>query len=229
MRRRIRLQQSPDAAGGPPTLLVHFSVPLDTRRGRGQFGELVEFCHAEIGDHGAIGWLSRDRLAVLVPWVESRSITELFQQLSRRWQIEARAELLGSLDEALPELAPPLAAAASRWRGCKPMISGAGRAQHRVGLSKRTLDVILAVVGLVLLSPLFLLVALTIKITSPGPVLSVVQRRGQRGRRCRIYRFRARVCEPPARTLTPVGGVLRETRLEQLPQLWNVLRGDLSL
>jgi hypothetical protein len=220
-----------DVVCGPPTLLLHFSVPLHTRRGRRQFGKLLEFCQAGVGADGAIGWLSCDRLALLVPMVDSRSVSELMQQLSTRWQIDACAERLGWMDEddSSPELVVRLAAAATRWRDLKPVEGSPALAQRRDGLRKRTLDVTLAALGLVLLSPIFLLVALTIKVTSPGPILSVVQRRGRGGRPCRIYRFRARDSEPLAKSLTPVGGVLRETRLEQLPQLWNVFRGDLSL
>jgi lipopolysaccharide/colanic/teichoic acid biosynthesis glycosyltransferase len=83
-----------------------------------------------------------------------------------------------------------------------------------------------AAAALLLLSPLILLLALTVKITSPGPVFLSDQRLGRGGRTCRVYRFRAGVSERESASLTPVGEFLRETRLEQLPQLWNVLRGD---
>ena len=101
---------------------------------------------------------------------------------------------------------------------------------------KRAFDV---VVGLALLVPLALpmaLIALAIKATSPGPVLFVQQRNGQNKRRFRMYKFRStRIAAQPEpgqdqeALVTPVGRLLRRSRLDELPQLWNVLRGDMSI
>jgi exopolysaccharide biosynthesis polyprenyl glycosylphosphotransferase len=114
---------------------------------------------------------------------------------------------------------------------------------------KRTFDMVLAALSIVVLSPLFLLVALLIKLTSRGPVLYRQTRCGLGGRRFTLYKFRSmidgaesmragiahlnevdgpvfKIAEDPR--CTPVGRWLRRVSLDELPQLWNVMRGDMS-
>jgi exopolysaccharide biosynthesis polyprenyl glycosylphosphotransferase len=115
---------------------------------------------------------------------------------------------------------------------------------------KRALDVLGAVAGLLLLSPIFLLVAIAVKATSAGPVFFSQERFGYRRRRFRIWKFRTMVRNAPELwaaleprneavgpifkikddpRITPIGRVLRRTSIDELPQLWNVLRGEMSL
>jgi Undecaprenyl-phosphate glucose phosphotransferase len=106
-------------------------------------------------------------------------------------------------------------------------------------LLKRTLDIFGATVGLVLLSPLLLLVALVVKLDSPGLALFTQTRNGFNGRGFRIFKFRTMyVAEdgPQIRQatrgdlrVTRFGRVLRRTNIDELPQLLNVLIGDMSL
>jgi len=112
-------------------------------------------------------------------------------------------------------------------------------AAHRVtdALGKRVLDVAVAVVLLGLTAPLFVAVALTIKLDSAGPVFYRCRRVGFRGREIAMLKFRKMKdgVTGPALTvaeddrLTRVGRVLARTKLDELPQLWNVLRGQMSL
>jgi lipopolysaccharide/colanic/teichoic acid biosynthesis glycosyltransferase len=104
---------------------------------------------------------------------------------------------------------------------------------------KRTFDVAAAATGLLLLSPLFLLIAVLIKLDSRGTVFFRQERIGRGFRPFEILKFRTMVSEAPAlggeltvgndRRITRVGRVLRSTKVDELPPLLNVLRGDMSI
>jgi len=101
------------------------------------------------------------------------------------------------------------------------------------------MDILGAGVGLILLSPLFLAVAIAIKLDSPGPVFYRTERVGKDGKLFRVYKFRSMVADAhkrgPAITtsgdsrITRVGRFLRGTKIDELPQLINVLFGDMGL
>jgi exopolysaccharide biosynthesis polyprenyl glycosylphosphotransferase len=115
------------------------------------------------------------------------------------------------------------------------------RARESVRLTlKRALDVTAAGTALLFFAPLFLAIAVAIKWTSPGPVLFSQPRYGYRNRRFRIYKFRTMYTHLGDRSgtrqatkgdsrVTPVGRFLRNSSLDELPQLLNVIRGDMSL
>jgi exopolysaccharide biosynthesis polyprenyl glycosylphosphotransferase len=97
-----------------------------------------------------------------------------------------------------------------------------------------------ATIGLVLAAPIMMIVALAVRLTSPGPVLYRQQRVGQHGRVFTLLKFRSMRQDAEAGTgavwatkndsrVTPIGLFLRRTRLDEVPQLLNVLRGDMSL
>jgi len=99
---------------------------------------------------------------------------------------------------------------------------------------------ILAVVGLVVLSPVMILVFVAVKLTSPGPALYKQKRVGLNGRHFFLYKFRSMYIDAEARTgpvwaskndprITPLGKWLRKLRLDELPQFFNVIRGDMAL
>jgi exopolysaccharide biosynthesis polyprenyl glycosylphosphotransferase len=102
---------------------------------------------------------------------------------------------------------------------------------------KRVFDVVLASLALLLSAPLLAVIAVAVRLTSPGPVLYRQRRIGQEGREFELLKFRSMVTEhdganswtATARHQTVVGGWLRRASLDELPQLWNVIRGDMSL
>lgn len=105
---------------------------------------------------------------------------------------------------------------------------------------KRPIDLILAVTGLILLLPLLLAIAVLIKLDSKGPVLFKQKRVGKGKRTFYIYKFRTmRIDSPkdtpthmlknPEKWITRVGKVLRKTSLDELPQILNIIKGDMSI
>ncbi|HKC19068.1 MAG TPA: sugar transferase [Candidatus Dormibacteraeota bacterium] len=116
--------------------------------------------------------------------------------------------------------------------------------------SKRVLDVALAVIGLVATLPLWIAIVVAIRLDSPGTAIFVQDRVGLRGRRFRFYKFRSMYTDAETRLeelrtsneasgpvfkmrsdprITRVGALLRRTSLDELPQLINVLKGDMSM
>jgi exopolysaccharide biosynthesis polyprenyl glycosylphosphotransferase len=104
---------------------------------------------------------------------------------------------------------------------------------------KRVIDVVMAVLGLVLLSPLFLYTAIRVRLSSPGPVIYSQQRIGYKNKPFVIYKFRS-MYHPAEKNgpqlssvqdprITAWGRVMRKWRLDELPQLWNILVGEMSL
>ena len=106
------------------------------------------------------------------------------------------------------------------------------------GFIKRILDLIVAILGLVLFAPVMAVAALCLKLSLRGePVLFVQQRAGLHGRPFAMVKFRSMSSQrgadgellPDAQRLTPIGRFLRKTSIDELPELWNVLRGDMSI
>jgi exopolysaccharide biosynthesis polyprenyl glycosylphosphotransferase len=138
------------------------------------------------------------------------------------------------------------------WRRGAPLmaLSRPGLRARQL-LLKRTLDVIASGLGLVLLAPLFTLVALAVRISGPGPILFRQERVGLGGKTFRIAKFRSMVHDAESRRsdltgvslytdlrlfkvkndprVTALGRFLRRTSIDELPQLWNVFVGDMSL
>lgn len=114
------------------------------------------------------------------------------------------------------------------------------RIEPSSSIAKRAFDIVAAGGALLFFAPLLLAIAVAVKATSPGPVLFFQYRYGYRNRRFRIYKFRTmrtdagdvrgvkQTVEADAR-VTPIGRILRKTSLDEIPQLINVLRGDMSL
>jgi lipopolysaccharide/colanic/teichoic acid biosynthesis glycosyltransferase len=105
-------------------------------------------------------------------------------------------------------------------------------------MSKRTFDLVAASIGLLLLAPLFIMLALWVRLDSPGPVFYRQQRVGRGGMLFRIFKFRTMVVRPSdGRQLTVgrdprvtrAGHFLRKSKLDELPQLLNVIQGSMSL
>ncbi len=166
------------------------------------------------------------------------------------WEI---ADDAGCQIVALPRTAPRIGLEPRvRWRNgvmLMELLRPGRRGQHLA--LKRAIDVAGASIGLLLIAPVIVLVGCAVRVSSAGPVLFTQERVGQGGRTFRIYKFRTMVADADAKRaglaseslygdarlfklardprVTPLGAWLRRTSLDELPQLWNVLRGDMSL
>lgn len=105
---------------------------------------------------------------------------------------------------------------------------------------KRCIDFVLSLLGIIILSPLFLILILLIKITSPGPIFFTQKRVGIHQTYFNIYKFRTmridtpkdmptHLLENPDQYITSVGKFLRKTSLDELPQMINILKGDMAI
>ncbi len=132
----------------------------------------------------------------------------------------------------------------------QPDRSGASLHDQGYAVIKRALDILGAGLGLLLLTPLFLLVSVAIRLDSRGPVLFSQTRVGENGREFRCWKFRSMYVDAEARKaqlmasnemqggttfkmrkdprITRVGRFIRKASIDELPQLWNVLKGDMS-
>jgi exopolysaccharide biosynthesis polyprenyl glycosylphosphotransferase len=137
-----------------------------------------------------------------------------------------------------------------------PVVDVSSRVNKKFSLAfKRSFDVLGAVIGLVILSPIFLTIALLIKLSSPGPIFFYQERIGRNGKAFKFYKFRSMYVndgEDEERKsmmldfindnstgngkkvinesrITEIGKIIRKTSLDELPQLFNVIKGDMSL
>jgi len=105
---------------------------------------------------------------------------------------------------------------------------------------KRAFDIIVSCLGLIILSPIFFTIAIGVKITSPGPILFRQKRIGNNNVEFTLYKFRSMVVQrhldsdtfwtvPNDKRVTSFGKIVRKTNMDELPQLWNVLLGDMSI
>lgn len=104
---------------------------------------------------------------------------------------------------------------------------------------KRGFDFISSLIGIIIFSPILLLLTIIVKTTSPGPVLFKQRRIGKSNKEFMIYKFRTmRIDTPnvathllknPEQYITPIGKFMRKTSLDELPQLFNILKGEMSV
>lgn len=124
--------------------------------------------------------------------------------------------------------------------GAPPLVRITEHKMSDAGLCiKRAVDIVAALLTLVLLSPLYALLALLVALSSRGPILYRQERIGKHGLPFRILKFRTMFVDAEGETpqlsadndprITPVGRWMRRYRLDELPQMWNILRGDMSL
>ncbi|WP_410483110.1 sugar transferase [Sphingobium sp. RSMS] len=148
--------------------------------------------------------------------------------------LSARGEIV------VPELLRFAPARVDEFDGQPTIIVAGGPFQFRDRLIKRFFDIVVATAATIALSPVLIAAALAVKLTSPGPIIFRQPRIGRDARPFNIYKFRSMRAEASDRKadkltardddrVTAVGRFLRKTSIDELPQLFNVLRGDMSI
>jgi lipopolysaccharide/colanic/teichoic acid biosynthesis glycosyltransferase len=238
-----------DRTGDQFSLLVFEARDADLRQAT--FRRLALILRDRLRMTDDAGWLDGERIGTLLPCTPAEGAWKVADDVCLRFGLEELPPLCtvyvyphhgsdprGSRAEPLPQ------------ENGKPVEAMEPLFAQAVPLWKRSLDVAGALFGLLLLSPLLLIIAVAVKLDSPGPVLFRQMRAGRGGRRFWIYKFRSMVVDAEQRQrgllehsqqdgpafkmqndprVTTLGRILRTTSLDELPQLWNVFRGDMSL
>jgi lipopolysaccharide/colanic/teichoic acid biosynthesis glycosyltransferase len=128
---------------------------------------------------------------------------------------------------------------AARWSlaSVRSRVEAASAADRRIAVAKRALDLVISGALLALLLPFIVVLAILVRLDSPGPAFYRCERVGYRGRRLQMIKFRKMVCDaagPPLtkaddQRFTRIGRSLARYKLDELPQLWHVFRGEMSL
>jgi lipopolysaccharide/colanic/teichoic acid biosynthesis glycosyltransferase len=220
---------------GGPTSLTEVLEHWDRERKQGRFYVFVAwesiFADAEHPSHGEL--LAADIAEIVLA---DRGVTDQqaidFALISLRADVPVVDErsFYARLFERLP-----LDTVSKRWI----LEHGLARPQAVVVAAKRLADVAVAAIGLIVLSPLLLGIAIALKLTSHGPVLFIQTRQGRFFEPFQMLKFRTMRHEPAEQDttftrvgdhrVTRVGSVLRRFHLDELPQLLNILRGEMSL
>jgi Undecaprenyl-phosphate glucose phosphotransferase len=196
---------------------------------RGPGGVPIVGCYGDLGQF--INRADIDQIVVAVPLEDQQVLPDIMEELKD-----------SVLDiKIIPDLYQfaSVGGAIEEFEGL-PVISLQGCPLDGINLfTKRILDLTIAGLALIVFSPIMALIALAVKLTSRGPVLFKQERVSFDGSRFRIVKFRTMYIDAEASgpgwtkpgddRVTPVGRFLRSTSLDELPQLFNVLRGDMSI
>lgn len=196
-------------------------------------------------DAGAVGFVpdlnnpdALSRLAVLIEPYD-RVVVSCIPERRHLWALLLKAyDITGEIQ--LDQGSPLGAIALSRYHGSDTAVVAVGAMSLSNRITKRAMDLVLASITTVVLLPLLVVIAIAIKLDSPGPVLFSQVRMGRGNKPFRILKFRSmrveatdadgtRSATPDDDRITRVGRLLRMTSLDELPQIFNVLKGDMSI
>jgi lipopolysaccharide/colanic/teichoic acid biosynthesis glycosyltransferase len=239
-----------DRSGSTFSVLV--LTPSERHSGSGELSGLVELLLRRLRATDQLGWWSERALGVLLPDTPPSGACKVAEDIRNlnRGGLQIDVELYVYPWPPRPSEEERVAVESAPGTGCLPTNPAEVVTIRPLPGWKRLVDIVGAVVGLLTLWPLMAGVAIAIRLTSPGAVIFSQQRDGLGGRPFAIYKFRTMYAgaerrqaelwpyseqDGPAFKLrhdprvTPLGRLLRRTCIDELPQLWNVLRGDMSL
>jgi lipopolysaccharide/colanic/teichoic acid biosynthesis glycosyltransferase len=200
------------------------------------------------------GWFDKRQICAILPATSAMGAHKVVEDICLLFRVEMplpECTVYVYPDDGAGSTAPGEAApATTERRGKAPANTLQALLIEPLPTWKRCWDVIVASIALVVLFPLFVIIALAIKLSSPGPVIFKQRRSGCGGQPFVIYKFRTMILDAEARRaelhgvnerdgpafklsrdprVTLLGRILRNTSLDELPQLWNVIKGDMSL
>lgn len=258
-RRTIYLEQRRSERSGRPFLLILLNAEAvqDPDLRAATLAAILATLHASVRETDKLGWYTKASVLGLlfrdVEGANSSLIHDLVSKVSAASASAVNSPAAGAVQLTAHLFPQPTADEDTFSRYPEVAKQAAGRVQY---LLKRALDVVGSLFALSLLSPLFLLIAVAVKCSSPGPAIFRQHRVGQSGRGFTFLKFRSMYlsCDPvPHRDyvqafiadkaaarngiykltrdtrVTWLGRILRKTSLDELPQFWNVLRGEMSL
>jgi lipopolysaccharide/colanic/teichoic acid biosynthesis glycosyltransferase len=215
--------------------------------------ELARILRRRLRGSDLAGQLADGRVALLLPETIEEGACKVAAEILAQWSVDgvpAPDFQVYAYPSAAKWWEAPSRVAAAASAGLAETLPAQTLLLQPIPLWKRSLDVAGASLGLFLLAPLLAVIAAAIKLTSPGPVFFKQRRAGRGGQPFWVYKFRSMVVDAEAQQaalrarnerdgpafkiandprITRLGRFLRATNLDELPQLWNVLRGDMSL
>lgn len=258
--RQIRREKARSDRSGIPFSLIAVSAGFDTPTGKRLFSDIVHFSRERLRITDDYGQLGPRTFGILLPITSTDGARVVAREYAGRFEGRIKIETYSYPDAWMfDDLAgrPSLESAEDeddelanhfdsqvRSRAMRPLM------ERKLPIWKRAIDILATGIGLMVLAPVLVLLALLIKISSPGPVFFTQMRAGRGGKPFRIFKFRSMVVDAerlkrslaalneqdgPAfkikndPRITPIGNFMRRTSLDELPQLWNVFRGDMTL
>lgn len=247
IRKTLRRERMRTDRNGDPFCLLTFSA-RERDMAEDTFVELVKVLKLRLRYTDDIGWLDPDHVAAILPSTPLAGAVKVADDVLARfptgsWPPHCRIYCYPSTPAHRASF--PTAVGKSL-----PIHAMEALFVDGIALSKRALDVAISATGLVAIAPLLLLIAACVKLSSPGPVLFRQLRTGRGGKPFVLYKFRTMVADAEERKadllelnerdgpafkirhdprITGIGRLLRKFCLDELPQLWNVIIGDMSL
>lgn len=247
MRARLEHERDRSDRSGRTLAMVVFFFG-DNAPAEDGFTSLVDVLHKRLRTTDWLGWIDAQHLAAVLPYTEEAGAMKVAQDVLNSLPVQTPTPEFRIY--CYPRSSHNLASQGAQNTPADEVIALEYLLAQPLPWWKRSLDVIGAVVGLALFSPVMLAAAVAIRVSSPGPVLFRQRRSGLGGKPFTIYKFRTMVVDAPRLRqelldrneqdgpafkirndprVTPVGRFLRATSIDELPQLWNVLRGEMSL
>lgn len=228
-------------------------TPSDDQLESETFERLDQILQTRLRITDQVGWLDREHVGVLLPSTSAAGAWTVADDVCLRFPSDIpppKCTVLTYPSESANSNGEERQVARSARGGSRPVQAMETLFMVKTPRWKRAIDIVGASAGLIVLSPVLVATAAAVKVSSPGPILFSQLRSGQGGKQFRMYKFRSMVVDAESQResllalneqdgpafkvkndprVTRLGRFLRSSSLDELPQLWNVLCGDMSI